>query len=103
MDKKSLKEKVYSKLKQVPSGKVTTYKDLAKAVNSKAYRAVGSFMKINEDPKGIPCYKVVKSDGSLGNYSALGGRKKKIDLLERDGISVKKNKINLKVYKHNFS
>ena len=48
----SFYEKVYAKLRQVPKGRVTTYKDLAKAVNSKAYRAVGTAM--NKNPYGYP-------------------------------------------------
>jgi methylated-DNA-[protein]-cysteine S-methyltransferase len=44
-------EKIYAKLRQVPKGKVTTYKALAHAVNSKAYRAVGTAM--NKNPYSI--------------------------------------------------
>ena len=39
---RSFEEECYFFLKKVPKGKVTTYKDLAKAINSKAYRAVGA-------------------------------------------------------------
>jgi len=95
---KTFSEKIYEKLKKVPSGKVITYKELARAVNSKAYRAVGTCMKNNEDPVGIPCYKVVKSSGEVGNYSAKGGTDKKIKLLRKDGIIVKDNKVDLKKY-----
>ena len=87
------KEKIYNALKTVPKGYLTTYKELAKAVNSKAYRVVGSLMKKNEHPKEIPCYKVVKSNGSIGNYSAKGGIKRKIELLRKDGILVENSKI----------
>lgn len=98
-----LREKVYAKLQSVPKGKVTTYKDLAKASGTNAYRAIGSFMKTNHNPKDIPCYKVVKSDGSIGEYSAPGGANKKISLLKRDGIKISKGKINLKVFKFKFN
>ncbi|MDP3966627.1 MAG: MGMT family protein, partial [archaeon] len=40
-------EKCYKILKKVPKGKVTTYKDIAKALHSKAYRAVGTAMNKN--------------------------------------------------------
>lgn len=86
----NLREKVYAKLKGVPKGKVTTYKDLAQATGTKAYRAIGSFMKINHNPREIPCYKVIKSDGSIGEYSAPRGVGKKISLLKQEGIKVKK-------------
>ena len=98
----NLREKVYSQLRKVPKGKVTTYKDLAHAAGTKAYRAVGSFMKTNHDPKRTPCYKVVKSDGSLGGYSAPGGVRMKSLLLIRDGVEIKGNRINLKIFKFKF-
>jgi methylated-DNA-[protein]-cysteine S-methyltransferase len=88
-------EKVYAALKKVPKGKVTTYKELAKAVRSKAYRAVGAAMRTNEDPARIHCYKVVCSDGSIGEYSAPGGKARKAALLKADGIAVKDGKIDL--------
>lgn len=97
-----LRKKVYEKLKQVPKGKVITYKNLAKAVDSRAYRAIGSFMKSNHDPKSIPCYKVVKSDGEIGDYSAKGGIKRKISLLKADKINVLNNKISLEKFGFKF-
>jgi len=96
-----LRKKVYEKLRKVPKGKFITYKKLAEAVNSKAYRAVGTFMKTNIFPKKIPCYKVVKSNGFVGGYS--GGMKKKIALLKKDGIKVKNNKVDLEKYQFEFS
>jgi len=98
-----LKEKIYSKLKQVPKGKVITYKELAKSVNSKAYRYIGYCMKTNTDMKNIPCYKVVKSDGKIGEYSGNGGVKQKIKLLGNDGVKVINGKVDLDIYgfKHN--
>ena len=87
--------KIYSLLKRIPKGKVTTYGELAKATKLHS-RTVGMLMKKNERPDEFPCYKVVKSDGSIGGYSGKGGIITKIKLLEKDGISVKKGKIDLK-------
>lgn len=86
-------QKIYSLLKTVPKGKVTTYKELAEGLNSKAYRAVGTAMKLNENAPVVPCHRVVNSDGSVGNYSGKGGVKGKIKLLEKEGVEVKNNKI----------
>jgi len=94
----NLKNKIYQKLKQIPKGKVVTYKNLAIAVNSKAYRYVGRCMVENKDTKHIPCYKVIKSNGMVGNYSGTGGVKGKIKLLKRDGIKIVNKKIYLKEY-----
>ena len=93
-----LKLNIYNNLKKVPRGKVVTYKNLAESVNSKANRYVGYCMKTNTSLKIIPCYKVVKSNGEIGNYSAQGGVKKKIELLRKDGINVIGNKIDLDKY-----
>ena len=95
-------EKIYEKLKLVPRGKIITYKELAKAINSRAYRAVGGAMKNNKEPNKIPCYKVVLSDGSVGNYSSPGGAKEKIRRLQKDGIEVVNNKVDLKRYLFRF-
>ncbi|MBR5873566.1 MAG: methylated-DNA--[Oscillospiraceae bacterium] len=67
------RRKVLEALMQVPFGSTVTYKDLAeKTGNPKAVRAVGSAMRTNPIIIAIPCHRVLKSDGSLGNYSAGG-------------------------------
>jgi len=86
-------EKVYEKLKKVPRGRVVTYKELAISLNSKAYRAVGTAMRKNKDPKNIPCHRVVKNNGEIGNFSGKGGVKAKIRLLEKEGVKIKNNRI----------
>lgn len=88
---KMFNSKVYEKLKKVPFGKITTYKDLAHAINSKAYRAVGNALNKNKDPVNIRCFKVVKSDSSIGGFAL--GKKEKIKRLKKEGIEVKDNKI----------
>ena len=79
-------EKIRKKCKEIPKGKVTTYKDLANAINSTAYRAVGNAM--NKNPNGIlncqgkdmvPCHRVVGSDGSMTGFAS--GIPKKIKKL----------------------
>jgi len=86
-------DRCYELLKKVPEGKVTTYKEIARALHSKAYRAVGNAMNKNKDLKNIHCYKVVKSDGNVGGYAK--GVKKKIQLLKKERIKIKNGKIDL--------
>ncbi len=93
-------EKCYSILKKVPEGKVTTYKSLARAMNTKAYRAVGNAMSKNPYAPQIPCHRVINSNGKLGGYAQ--GLKKKIAMLKAEGIEIENNKINLDKYKFNF-
>lgn len=82
-------EKVLELVKKIPKGKVTTYKIIAKKLNSEAYRAVGNALNKNKKPIVIPCHRVVRSDGNLGGYSK--GIKKKIFLLKKEGIEIKNN------------
>jgi len=84
-------DRCYALLKLVPKGKVTTYKEIAKALDSKAYRAVGQAMAKNKKIIKIPCHRVVKSNGEVGKYAL--GEPKKILLLKEEGLTVEKGKI----------
>lgn len=70
----------------IPKGRVTTYKLLAQALDTKAYRAIGNALNKNQNLILTPCHRVVKSDGSLGGY-ALGSAKKRA-LLNSEGVSI---------------
>jgi methylated-DNA-[protein]-cysteine S-methyltransferase len=98
--RKSFNERCYKLLKKVPKGKVTTYKELAKALRSKAYRAVGNAMNKNPYAPKVPCHRVVNSDGRVGGFAS--GTKKKILMLRKEGVEVNKGKINLKKYLYKF-
>ncbi|GAB6283349.1 MAG: methylated-DNA--[protein]-cysteine S-methyltransferase [Ignavibacterium sp.] len=76
--------KVWSKLKEIPYGKVVSYKDIAISLgNKKLVRAVGRANSKNPLPIIIPCHRVINSNGKLGGYS--GGLEIKIKLLEIEG------------------
>ena len=65
-------DKVKQVVKAIPLGQTLTYKEVAiKAGSPKAFRQVGSIMKKNFD-LNIPCHRVIKSDGSVGNYNRGG-------------------------------
>jgi len=102
--KKSFNERCYKILKKVPKGRVTTYKELARALKSKAYRAVGNAMNKNPYPghkKGqVPCHRVVNSDGNIGGFAS--GTKKKISMLKSEGIKITGGKIDLGKYLYKF-
>jgi len=90
----SFSEKVYSLLGKVPRGKVTTYSALARAAGRPgAARAVGTLMRKNARPEEIPCYRVVRSDGSVGEYSGKGGAPGKAAMLKKDGLWIIGRKI----------
>jgi len=89
-------EKVYNLCKQIPEGKVSSYKEIAKALDSKAYRAVGTALKNNPYAPIVPCHRVVSNNGTLGGFKGkTSGKeiKEKIKLLEKEGIKIKNNKI----------
>ena len=98
-------------LAEVPKGTVVTYGDLAKELalrdskySSNASRAVGTTMKNNLCGPRIPCHRVIKSNGSLGNFRGgePGAVKEKAQMLRDEGVEVVSNKINLKRFRHNF-
>ena len=51
---KSFAEKTYDLLRQVPAGRVTTYKEIAHALGTRAYRGVGPAMKKNPHAPDVP-------------------------------------------------
>jgi methylated-DNA-[protein]-cysteine S-methyltransferase len=67
-------------------GEVVSYGELATAAGSpRASRAVGSAMADNPWTLLVPCHRVVRSDGVIGNYSALDGGATKRWLLSHEG------------------
>ena len=75
-------KKVWKEILKIPKGQTRAYKDIALSIGSpKSYRAVANACGKNPLPVTIPCHRVVKSDGSIGGYSAKGGVKKKKILL----------------------
>ncbi|MBN1544443.1 MGMT family protein [Candidatus Woesearchaeota archaeon] len=98
--------RVWELCKRIPEGKVSTYKELARALGTVAYRAVGNALNRNprggwttEGPEMIPCHRVVNSDGRVGGFAR--GTRKKIELLEKEGVRVSDGRVDLK--KHLFS
>ena len=78
--------KVWQILKdQVKAGETITYGELANmAGNPKGARAVGMAMKSNPISVIVPCHRVVKSGGDLGNYSSYNGVATKKWLLQHE-------------------
>lgn len=95
-------ERVWDKIKEIPAGKVSTYALVAKSLNSKAYRAVGTALKLNPYAPLVPCHRIINSSGGIGNYSGIGGVKKKIELLTKEGVEIKNRNINLSKYLYEF-
>jgi len=78
-------DRVRSIVRAIPRGETRTYTQVAEAAgNPHAARAVGSVMRKNYDIS-IPCHRVVRSDGTVGNYNRGGSMAKAMLLtLERN-------------------
>ena len=78
-------KKVYAIVAKIPKGKTMAYGEVAiKAGRPGAARAVGSIMSHNYRPE-IPCHRVVRSDGRVGEYNRGGPeQKKKLLAFERE-------------------
>ena len=78
-------QKVYAVVAKIPRGQTRTYGEVARAAGRPgAARAVGTIMAHNRDTRRVPCHRVVRADGKVGDY-AFGGPKKKLALLRREG------------------
>ncbi len=86
-------------VRRIPKGRVMTYADVAHALGSSAYRAVGQAMKNNrhgywtdpQNPHRVPCHRVVAAGGRIGGFSI--GLDKKTKLLEGEGIKVEHGQV----------
>ncbi len=77
-------DKVLAVVRNIPKGKVLTYGEVARRARSpRGARAVGSIMRANFRPD-VPCHRVIRSDGTLGDYNR-GGTAAKRALLKKDG------------------
>jgi O-6-methylguanine DNA methyltransferase len=81
-------EAVLRKALEIPSGEVRPYGWIAAEIGRpKAVRAVGTALGHNPIPLLIPCHRVVRSDGQLGEYS-LGGPSVKRRVLTAEGLDL---------------
>ena len=77
----TLQKKIWRQLSKINFGKTKTYGDIAKTLGTSP-RYVGNVCGQNNHLLIIPCHRVVRSDGSLGGFSGLGGIKLKQKLLK---------------------
>ena len=82
------RRQILGELTQVPYGQVVSYRQLAaRAGNPKASRAVGSAMATNPLPIVVPCHRVIRSDGTIGQYGGGVEMKQTLLRLESEGIA----------------
>lgn len=77
---------VWMKTLEIPRGEVRPYGWVAAEIGRpRAVRAVGTALGHNPVPLIVPCHRVVRSDGSIGQYS-LGGAANKRTILTDEGL-----------------
>lgn len=82
----SFKDKVFEVVKNISRGSTMTYAEVARRAGSpRAFRAVGSILKTNFDTN-IPCHRVIRSNGTAGEYNR--GAKNKLAILREEGVMI---------------
>lgn len=77
---------VLRKALEIPHGEIRPYGWVAREIGRpRAVRAVGTALARNPIPLVIPCHRVVRSDGHIGNYG-LGGPNSKLAILQSEGV-----------------
>lgn len=96
MQQNTFTDAVYTVVADIPKGKVATYGQIARLAGSaKAARAVGMAMRNNKDTRKVPCHRVVGSNGALTGYAYGNGIRTKMELLKKEGVLFKEQKVDL--------
>lgn len=92
-------ERVYEAVQRIPKGRVASYGQIALLCgNPKASRAVGYALHRNPMPGIIPCHRVVNREGRLAPAFAFGGSEVQRDMLEKEGVEVNGEYVDLSKY-----
>jgi len=83
--------RVYDYVRMIPRGRVATYGNVARAIGTKATRAVGMALSRNPYAPEVPCHRVVRADGDVGGFNghATGSEpKRKVKILLSEGVEI---------------
>jgi len=98
MNKNYCIDSVMEIIKNIPSGKVTTYGAIGKTLKISP-RLVGRILHQNPDPSIYSCHRVVRSDGTIAVGYAFGGKDGQIKKLISEGIEIKNGRVcNMKIF-----
>lgn len=93
---------VYALCRQIPKGKVSTYKAIADKLGTKAYRAIGKILSRNPYAPKVPCHRVVRSNGEVGGFMGSEENSRKVDLLLSEDVMITNGKIDLQQFLFEF-
>ena len=86
----AFQQAVLRKTLEIPRGQVRPYGWIAREIgHPAAVRAVGSALANNPIPYFIPCHRVIRTDGLIGNYGG-GGPEAKKSILTMEGVELKR-------------
>ena len=86
-------QKVWAMTARIPRGKVATYGDIARALGTQAYRAVGN--ALNKNPYAARWCPAIASSGRPALTGFAGGLAKKQRLLRGEGLSIDDDQVSL--------
>lgn len=86
---------VFEILRQIPRGKVITYKQMAHLAGISNPRLVGRILHTNTDDQKYPCHRVIKSDGTVASGYAFGEQHGQIVRLRQEGVEFLGGKVDL--------
>jgi methylated-DNA-[protein]-cysteine S-methyltransferase len=79
--------RVYAVARAIAPGEVMTYGEMAQAIGEPgAARAVGQALGLNPFAPVVPCHRILAAGGRSGGFSAEGGARTKLAMLEREGF-----------------
>ncbi|WBY02006.1 methylated-DNA--[protein]-cysteine S-methyltransferase [Ramlibacter tataouinensis] len=82
----AFQRRVYELARAIPPGQVRTYGELARELGEPgAARAVGQALGANPFAPLVPCHRILAAHGGSGGFSAEGGTRTKLRLLEIEG------------------
>ena len=101
------RQKVFDAARQIPKGRVTTYKLLAESIKCGSPRAIGQALKHNPFAPQVPCHRVIRSDLTIGGFSGhTNGPEisRKKNLLRKEGVEFKKGTLidPNRIYRYDF-
>ncbi|NHA05147.1 cysteine methyltransferase [Mucilaginibacter sp. HC2] len=93
MDTRQFNDDVFQVVELIPTGRVTSYGAIAKALGYGTARMVGHAMgMIDHENKTLPAHRVVNSSGHISPPENSGG-KWRIQMLEQEGVAVHNGKV----------
>lgn len=79
--------RVYEVVRAIPPGETRTYGEVAAELGAPgAAQAVGQAMGRNPFPPIVPCHRVLAAGRRVGGFSARGGPRTKVRMLETEGV-----------------